>query len=89
MKEDIMSQFKYEGLSKSLHKAEQGKRVTLDDLAYDLNNDKTYGYGTSALWVADQDQIDKLVDSDRVDEAWAQRFYNVQEELRNEYKEFA
>jgi len=79
-----MSQIKYAGLSKSLHKAEQGKRVTLDDLAYDLNNDETYGYGTSALYVADQDQIEKLVDRGRVDQVWLPRFYDVKEDKRNE-----
>ena len=78
-----MNQSKF-STSKALHKYEQGKRVTLNDLAYDLNNDDEpgHGYGWIALTLASEDQVSKLVDRGRVDEAWYPRFQDVQEETR-------
>lgn len=78
-----MNQSKF-STSKALLKHEQGKRITLDDLSYDLKNDDVPGHGNGwiALTLATKDQVSKLVDRGRVDEDWYPRFQDVQEEIR-------
>lgn len=56
---------------------ENGKSITLDAIATDLNNDLDI-----PLYLASEVQIDNLIQQGRIDEDFSSRYQNAQEELR-------
>jgi hypothetical protein len=56
---------------------EQKKPITLEAIAFDLNNDNW-----DALYFATEEQISKLINSGKIDEDFDSRHQDYQEEMR-------
>ncbi len=62
---------------------ESGKKVTLSAIESDLNTGNW-----NALYFASEPQIDKLIESGKIDEDFSCRYQDYQEELRIMMSEF-